>query len=74
MRSVLSLSEVVSCSAGDNFLLELDIVAENFLEGELFGFAVDKSNHDNAEGCLKLCEAEKLVENNLGICISLEVN
>ena len=74
MRSVLCFFEVISCPADYDLFLELDIVIEDFFERKLLGLTVDKGNHDCAEGVLKLCIVEKLIENNLGISVPLEVD
>ena len=74
MCSVLSFFEVVLSSSCDNLFLEIDIILKNFLESKDFRFTVNDCKKDYAERCLKLSVRVKLIENNLRICVTLEVD
>ena len=74
MSSFLSFFKVKLCAAADYTALEVDILLKNFLKSENFGLTVDNSKHNNAEGCLHLSVGIKLIENNLGVSVTLEVN
>ena len=74
MRSVLSLFKIVLSSSRNNFLLEINIILKNLLESKNFRLTVDNCKKNYAERRLKLSVRVKLIENNLRICITLEVN
>ena len=74
MRSVLSFLEVVLSSSRNNLLLEINVMLKNILEREDFRLTVDNGKQDHAEGCLELSVGIKLIENDLRICVTLEVD
>ena len=74
MSAFLCLFQVKDGSAGDNLLLELDVFLEHLVQGEGLWLVVDQSEHNHADGILKLGEAIQLVEHNLSIGIAFELD
>ena len=72
MEASLGLVETVLRTTGDNFDLVLHIGDQSVAKREGAGHAVDESNHVDRETRLKWRVFPKLVENDLGIGVSLE--
>ena len=56
------------------FDLVTDVSVECIGQGELARNAIDQRNHVDTETCLQLCLLEQVVEHNVGVGVTLELN
>ena len=56
------------------FDLVTDVSVECIGQGELARNAIDQCHHVDAEACLQLCLLKQVVEHNVGVGITLQLN
>ena len=67
MVAFLRLVEVISCPAGDDILLVVEVIGQHLQQVHDLGLVVDQGQHGDAEGILHLGVLEEPVQDDIGI-------
>ena len=74
MGSFLRLVQVILCSSGDDLFLVLNVIFQHIKKIQNFRLIVHKGKHDNTKGILKLRMLIKLIQYDIRICVTTEIN
>ena len=74
VQTSFSLIKTEFGTTSQYFDLVADVSVQSISQRELTRNAVDQGNHVDTETCLQLCLLEQVVEHNIGVGITLELN
>ena len=74
MQTTFGFVETEFGTTSQYFDLVTDVSVQGISQGELTRHAINQSNHVDAEACLQLCLLEQVVEHNVGVGITLQLN
>jgi len=68
------LVELEPAPARNDFLLVSQVIGQHFLQRQYTGMAIHEGQHDDAKAFLELCVLVQLVQGNVRICISPQLD